>query len=275
VNTFVSHGRVCEACRGRRYYRALLKRCRRGSILGSAAYALGAYLNDYAYRYDRLVARYITPSDFLQQKMISFGYPAAKFVRLPNAAFDPPPALGDSPPQLLLYAGRLAAHKGVDLLVRAAAGLELPVVIAGDGPERGRLEALAESLPTGRVRFTGRLGRSELAGLYRLARLSVVPSRWFENGPLAVLEAYAQAVPVVGARIGALPEFIEEGRTGALFRPGDPDDLREVLRRCLADPKKLGEMGRTARERALSRYAPEIYAAGLERILTEVCAERQ
>ncbi len=271
VNSFLSHGRVCEACKGRRYYHCGLQRCARSGTLASLVLGLSGYVADYGYHYDTLIRRYIAPGEFMRQKMIEFGYEPGKIITLNNAYFAPGELAPAGQPRIgVLFAGRLAYEKGVDLLIRAAAGLYAPVWIAGDGPARPELEALARQVGADQIAFLGFQPLAALQTLYAQAQVVVLPSRWYENGPLVILEAYANGTPVVGANIGAIPEFIEEGKTGYLFEANNPDSLRLVLQGGLADPQGLRRMGESARRLVRERYSPDIYVQKLEKILESV-----
>jgi len=100
-----------------------------------------------------------------------------------------------------------------------------------------------------------------LHALVRGARAVVLPSEWYENAPMSVLESMALGKPVLGARIGGIPELIDEGETGWLFTSGDAGELAGQLRAiALADAAVLAAMGRRARERVEQRYTRERYA---------------
>ena len=272
VCSFLSGDEVCEACHGRHYYHCVMRRCARNrALLPSIILGLGAYISNYIYHYDKLINHYICPGEFLRQKMIAFGYASEKLTTLPNAYFGPSLAHREMTEPLILYVGRLSHEKGVDLLVKAARGLKTPVCIVGDGPARPDLEELADALGVAdQVKFLGFQTFAQVQELYARAWVNVLPSRWYENGPLVVLEANAQGTPVVASAMGALPEFVEEGKTGCLFTANDAESLREVLQRCLARPDWLREMGENARQRVIQRYSPERYAQGLETILERV-----
>jgi glycosyltransferase involved in cell wall biosynthesis len=85
-----------------------------------------------------------------------------------------------------------------------------------------------------------------------------------------VFESYANATPVVGARIGAIPEFVDEGKTGFLFAPNDADDLHKVLKDCISHPDSLRQIGETSFARVIAKYSPAAYLEGLENILSDV-----
>ena len=267
---FLSQGKVCEACKGKKYYQCALKRCRKGELVRSSVAALGSYVSDYFYQYDRMISAYIAPSEFMRAKMIAYGYTSEKIHVLPNAYFETVPVPQGRPREHILFAGRLSPEKGIDLLVQAAKGLDAAVVIAGDGPEREHLQALAGKIGAGNVSFPGFLNATDLNRLYQTALVTVLPSRWYENGPLVILESYANATPMVGARIGAIPEFVTEGKTGFLFTPEDAADLHLVLENSIHQPGLLQQMGTSALADVAAKYSPAAYLEGLEDILSKV-----
>ncbi len=152
------------------------------------------------------------------------------------------------------YAGRLAHHKGVDLLLDAVGGDDrLDIVLAGDGPDRAALEVAARPLGS-RVRLVGPLEGDDLVAFYRSLDVLAVPSRetsgWVEQFGRVAVEAMACGVPVVASRTGALPDVV--GGAGLLVAPEDPGALRDALVRVL-DEDGLAERLRTAGvERAAS-----------------------
>jgi len=150
--------------------------------------------------------------------------------------------------------GRLVPQKGFDVLLEAFARLDAPEVdllIAGDGPERRRLEALRERLGLGaRVHLLGAVDRATVASLYRGARLVACPSRW-EGLPLVCLEAMASGRAVVASRVDGIPDAVGDGETGLLVPPEDPVALAGALRALLEDGARRERLG--ARGRALVR----------------------
>lgn len=159
---------------------------------------------------------------------------------------------------LILFAGKMTRFKGVDVLLEAAAIYEqdLPnaiTVLAGDGEERAALERRARELDLRHVHFLGNVSQEELAQLYNVADISVVPSRREPFGLVAV-EAMACGTPVVATDQGGLPDFVNR-KVGELVAPEDPKDLargiEETLERTLSD--------RQWRE-AVAAYAKEHYS---------------
>lgn len=160
-----------------------------------------------------------------------------------------------------LFVGRLADKKGVDVLLRALADVpDATLVIGGDGPDGPQLEDLTRQLGIpDRVRFAGRLSRSELQQQLREAYAVVVPSRVAADGdqdttPLVMSESMSGGVPVIASRLGGLAERIDPGVTGLLAEPDSAESLAAALREALADPEALNAMG--ARASAAIRFSP-------------------
>lgn len=177
---------------------------------------------------------------------------------LPHAAagdtVDPPPA-----PRLLCL-GRLVEEKGFDTAIRAFAALQAVVpearlVIAGDGPQRAALETSAQHLGiAARVDFRGWVHPDATAALIDAATIVVMPSRREPLG-LVALEAALRGRPVVAARVGGLPEVVDDGVTGLLVPAGDVSALTAALARLLREPAVAAGMGRVARAYTLRRYS--------------------
>lgn len=144
----------------------------------------------------------------------------------------------------VVFVGRLASKKGVDVAIRAIVGIEAATLrIVGDGPERRRLEELAEALGVReKVTFVGQKSRSQIAGEFRSATCVVIPSVTAPDGdrdgtPNVLGEAIAAGVPVIASRIAGLEELVSDGRTGLLHEPGHDNELRECLGEIIADPQ--------------------------------------
>ena len=146
------------------------------------------------------------------------------------------------------------------VLIRAMARLpECRLRIAGDGPQRRDLEALAESAAPGRVAFLGRRSAPDVLRALGESRIVIVPSVWYENCPYAILEAFAARKPVVASRIGGIPELVDEGATGQLVPPGDAGALAEAIRRLWNDSHEARRLGERARARIERDFSAEAH----------------
>ena len=192
---------------------------------------------------------------------------------IPLPAAEPPP-LPETPS--LLFVGRLSPEKGADLAIAAlehlATAPDLHLVLAGDGPERTSLEAQAVRRGVAdRVRFAGWVPPARVRSLLAASTVLLVPSR-SEGLGIAAIEAGAHGRPVVAARVGGLPEVVEDGVTGILVEPESPGALAEAVARLLDDPALARRMGRAARRRVRQRFSiarcadayEELYAAVLD-----------
>lgn len=230
-------GAVCEACLGGDFSNCLKRKCVKGSTAKSAMAMAEAdwYKRHRTYsKIDRIIA----PSEFMRSKLIQGGFPEHQVVHLQNFAKDEvldwarnTDDKTDWTHPYILYFGRLSREKGVDILVDAfeRAMPQMPdnvkLVIAGDGPER---EAL-ENKSSDRIRFVGFKQGDKLEKLVSGATFACCPSVWRENMPYSIVEALAEGTPVVGSRIGGIPEVVIEGETGWLAEPGDISSLSETL----------------------------------------------
>jgi glycosyltransferase involved in cell wall biosynthesis len=258
-----TEGAPCERCRGGRYWNALLHRCNRGETMGSLAIAIESSVHRATSTYARGVDLFIAPSEFLMRKAIAFGVPEERLRHIPYPMKLPPRDPGTAAgarndaagAPFFLYTGRLAPEKGIMTLLNAVERVpEATTVIAGDGELSEEVRARASRLA--HVQLVGHKDRDEVVRLQRSALSVIVPSEWYENLPLAVMEAHAAATPVIGARIGGIPEMIEEGRTGWLFPPGDSAALADCLRDALRDPARARAMGDAGRTWVAERYDP-------------------
>ncbi|MCK6526296.1 glycosyltransferase family 4 protein [Myxococcota bacterium] len=255
-----TRGEPCEACRPARYHHAVLNACKRGSRAASAAAAAEAS----AHRLlgvHRLADGLICPSSFLLERLRDFGVGGVPLHHLPH--FVPPDWLSPAPPPGVeapfLFAGRLAAEKGVDLLVDAAVlAPSLRFDVAGDGPDGERLRALVlrRGVP-GRVRFLGSLSAEGVRAALDRCLAAVVPSRWPENLPFSVLEPMARGRAVVAAAVGGIPEQVRPGETGLLFRRADARALADACLALAGDPAAAQAMGREAARDVAARFGEE------------------
>ena len=272
--SLLSRGEICERCIPNRFYQAVLQRCKKGS-LGASCVAMLTTLYDRLERLPSRIDRFIAPSEFLKSKLLEGRFDPARIECVPNFA-DLAGFAGLPEKDYFCYVGRLSHEKGIDVLVRAAASLDTGrLLVVGDGPEGDRLKALARELGTGRVGFAGYRSGEELRRILAESQFVVLPSRWYENFPYAVMEAFASSKAVVASRIGGIPEMVDDGVNGLLFPAGDVGALAERLRRMLGDRGVREEMGRRGREKAERRYGRERHYEEIERIYREVTAGKR
>jgi glycosyltransferase involved in cell wall biosynthesis len=266
--------RICEACGSGRYYECLLKRCKKGSLSASAMAGLEAA----AHRLMGVrgcVDAYIAPSLFLRQKFIQCGFSQAQVVHLsyfiPEEAFACPTAgkgLEENP--YILFMGKIGILKGVrELLAACRLRPSVRVVLAGDADEAGT-ELLRDRAPN--AQWVGLKRGEELRRLLRRATALVLPSVWYENQPLSILEAFASGKPVVASRLGGMTELVTHGERGLLVPPGEPEPLSQALEWMLNHPEEAAEMGRKAYNYAIANFQPSVHYERIMALYTELIA---
>lgn len=260
-------GQVCERCKGGRFHEAVRGRCVKESRGASLLAAVETAHQRWRRLYEDNVDVFLCPSRFYLEKYAEWGFPRAKLRHLPNfvdlQAWRPE-ALPTAPARdAYLYFGRISREKGLRHVLEAQQLWEqghadgtiaeppLQLLIAGSGPCDGNLRARAAQLGLRSVRILGPLQAPELRQALARARFSVLPSVWYENGPMAALESLAAGVPVVGSGIGGIPEVVQDGVTGVIVPPGDPPAILAGLLRACALP----EQARTASRRWAEQHA--------------------
>ena len=237
-------GRVCDAClEDGKYRHCIENRCVKGSRAKSALAALEASFNS-SHRSNERIDRVIAPSRFMRSKLIEGGWPEGKVEALQNFADDAILArasgvaddVTDRESPYLLFFGRLSAEKGVDVLLRAfdAAAPSLPrdmrLIVVGDGPDAAEFRELAVSLDSApRIEFAGYQTGDALQIYVERASLAIASSRWRENMPYSIVEAFAAGTPVVGTRIGGIPELVTDGVTGFACEPDDVATMADAM----------------------------------------------
>lgn len=263
---FLRQGRVCEDCLGHVPWRGALHACYRDSRAQSAVVAGMLTLHRALGTYRTKVSRFIALNEFCRRKFVEGGLPADRIVVKPNFVDFPmpQPVHRDG----FLFVGRLSAEKGLTVLVSALQQLSGAVVrVAGVGPESARLEGIPGIRALGSL--AGDAVRAEMSGAIAL----LLPSVWYENFPLTVIEAFGCGLPVIASRIGALADLVEEGVTGLQFETGNAQDLAAKMRWAQAHPEQMTAMGRNARALYEGRFTPERNYQQLTAIYRDVIEE--
>jgi glycosyltransferase involved in cell wall biosynthesis len=170
----------------------------------------------------------------------------------------PRPNAGHQTRRRVVFAGGVVASKGVEVLIRAALGVQAEFVICGDGWQLESIRELAERIGVSdRVRFTGWLEDDALARELAEASVVVMPSLWPEPFGLVGIEAFGAGRPVIASDTGGICDWLEDGVSGVRVPPGDVDALATALRELLASPERQREMGAAGRRAAQERFSVE------------------
>ena len=261
-----SHGlfdadvKVCEKCLGGNYTHCLRTRCVKRSFAKSFLATLDAYYWKHSKAY-RFVDTIVCPSRFLKGKLDTQPRFAHKTVAIHNF-IEPQDAMQVEKGGYVLEFGHLSRDKGTFTLLEVAKRMpHVRFVFAGYGEAESAITALPNA------EYVGFKTGAELKALIAGAACSVYPSQWYENCPFSVIESQMCGTPVIGSRMGGIPELIREGETGLLFEAGDADDLEAKLRYLLETPDVLKAY--TANCKGVTFETPETYYAKLLKIYGE------
>jgi glycosyltransferase involved in cell wall biosynthesis len=257
VGVCFTHGEDCTRCHGRNTLPGVLHNCR-GSVVEAVTY--GAALSLWQPRMAGLVDAFVVPSAFALERLLELRAPLSAAHVLPHVIRDFAGESAAARGRHALVVARLAPEKGVDVAIQACRIAGVPLIVAGDGPERSRLASAAGP----DVTFAGRVDDRELARLRAQATLALVPSRSGETFGLAAAEAMAAGVPVAASRVGALAELVPDEW---LVAPGDAHALAATIGRLR---EQAAQAGALAIERARSVTEPGVVSSQLARIYAAV-----
>jgi glycosyltransferase involved in cell wall biosynthesis len=252
----VAHGEACEACKGGEFWHSLKEKCYPGWGARMTLVA-EAYVHKWLGTYQKCVDCFLAPSQFVRDKFVEHGWDPIKFEVLPHFQRIKPAVERNTASAPLLYFGRLSPEKGVADLLHAMQRLpNIRLIIAGEGPERGKLEQLAAELGLANVEFAGQMRGDELDRAIAHSRFTVLPSHAYETLGKTILESYAQARAVVATDLGSRRELVHEGKTGLLYTTGDVEQLASAIQFLSSQPELADKMGLAGREQMRQNYAP-------------------
>jgi glycosyltransferase involved in cell wall biosynthesis len=251
---------VARGCAHTRHPKTLPNKYRRST---RALAALGHA--DLAISYSGVVDRHLAANGIARRRIVPL---------FPTVA--PSRGSGHATRRRVVFAGRIAAPKGVGVLIRAARDVDAEFVLCGDGRELDAMRRLARNLGVQqRVRFAGWLAAAELAREFADASVVAVPSLWPEPFGLVGIEALAASRPVVASLTGGVGDWLRDGVSGLGVAPGDPRALARALDELLADPERQRTMGLAGARDVAARFSPERHVAALLEGYRAACAHWQ
>lgn len=258
-------GKPCSDCLDGDFSHVLRNRCAEGSLGKSALLYAEAVVQRAMGSYEKVDA-FIAPSRFMQES-IAHRVPGDRISLLYNGIDTNEVHGSGADDGYVLFLGRLVQEKGVETLLKAharsTAGWRL--AIAGTGPLSEEL--MAKYNPSN---FVGYVAGDALKAMIDRASVVVVPSEWYENCPMSVLEAMAYGKPVVGSRMGGIPELVEDGTTGLLYEAGNVNELTSALDRLMSSAELRKQMGMAGRQRVETAYSLDSHNAGLMKIYQSI-----
>ena len=245
----------CEKCIEGSYTDCIKNKCihtsRVKSIIGAMEAKLYSLLKTY-----KKVDLFITPSYFLEEKLLA----ARKFYRgktktihnfIDKNKFNSITPKGEG---YIAFAGRLSAEKGVELIAKTAKLMpEHTIFVAGDGPDKNILE----NIPN--IKLVGFLSGEKLVEFMGNAKVLLVPSVWYENCPLSILEAQCMGVPVIAMQSGGMAELIKDGVTGTLVKEPTPEDLAEKIKETVENEEYYKSLKENLEKETDNIFSVEAY----------------
>lgn len=255
------NNKICKACLERSFYCAVLKRCKKDSLLASIAASLEGYGHRFL-RVRELVDFFLSPSRFLKQLLIKQGFRAQKIKHIPNMLFNSNLKRKNVNKRFILYIGMLRSIKGIYQLIKACIMKpHIKVVLAGRAENSIKSELLP-FLPEN-VSYVGMKRGQEFQTLMQNASAIVLPSLCYENQPFSILEAFIHAKPVITSNIGGMAELVTHQERGLLVDPGDVLALASAMEWIEQNPKKAESLGQNALEYVLREHTAEVHYARL------------
>lgn len=225
--------------------------------------------------YDRCIDVFIAPSQFVKNELVKAGYEADKIVIIPHFIKTNTFSVQQNCEKYFFSFGRLDESKGMDDIIRAFSALPengLKLKIAGNGPEEDNLRRLIKELNAeNRIELVGYKQGQELLDLIGNSLAVVFASRVHETFGLTVLESLALGKAVIASKVGAIPELIEDNKTGLLFAVADIGELKEKMFLILSDDKLRHKLEQAGQAKA-KEYSPEKHYKRLAEVYNKLVA---
>lgn len=269
--------KICEDCKGGKYYHCLVHKCSKGNLAESSLMTLEMYFRQWKYNPVKTIDGFIFVSQFCRDKHIEFD---CRFKDVTNtvlyncATID---SRAEEKCDYFLFYGRLSHEKGIMTLLQSiaqASGIKFKIV--GTGPLEQQIKGVVRQKGLTNVDLLGYKSGEELKNLIRKSRFVIVPSEWYENNPMTVVEAYAVGTPVIGARIGGIPEIVHDESTGFLFESGNYISLTNTINKaCKMNEDRYRIMCLACHNFAQKQFSQDTYVDKLVCFIKEVISKNK
>ena len=266
------HGRLCEDCKGARFYNAVRNKCCQDSLSFSVASCIESTAHHLMDILRKNVHTFFFASEFMAEKTEDFwGKDSFRRKILVNPFDSTVFPICREYNDYFLFFGRFIEEKGVDRLLRAMSYLSGPrLMLVGDGPQTTELKSLAARLKLNNVDFVGPRWGEDLERLLKLARFVVIPSVWHENFPYVILQSFAMGKAVIGADRGGIPELVRHNEYGLIYPAQDERALAESINKLWLDPDLAVNMGTRAKDYVDARFNDRVFYESLLRNYEEI-----
>ncbi len=269
--TLFHHGKIHEDDKRFFYLKGMVNKCVKDSFVYSALAALEMFLQQDVWEiYKKNIDAFICPSRFMQKKYKAYGWDGRKSIYLPHAIDTKQYALHTEDAGYVAYIGRLSEEKGVmHMCDLAKRNPKIPYVLVGTGPCENAIKERVAKEDITNLELVGFQTGNVLKKYIQDARIIVLPSLWYENYPLSILEAKAMGKIILGSSIGGIPELLPKE---CLFEPGNIEDLDNCVNFWYTSPfTKRQSVGKAFREEVMENNNPDTYRERLLDIYTQLC----
>ena len=273
-------GEICHKCTDGNFMHCVIEKCNKNNRVLSAMMAAEQYYRNHRFHPARNLDGIIYVSDFARDIHRRFmpelaEVPSERLYNFSNSIASTPNAKDNRNKtdykDYYLYYGRLSYEKGLLTLLKAFADMpDLKLKIMGSGPMELQLKQYANEYNLTNVSFIGRRTGQKLMDIVSKARFIIIPSEWYENNPMTIIEPYSLGVPVIGAEIGGIPEIITPD-TGLTFKSGDSDSLKDTVRKSASiSDERYDALANGALQFARNNFEPEEYYNRLIKFYTRI-----
>lgn len=269
-NTFLSNDKVCEDCFRHKYYKCVIKRCKKNSMPASALMALESYFY-YILPFYKQVDLFLFQSEFTRDMFLKYGFDEKRthIIENPYNCADIKPIYAGK--RYVLYFGRISKEKGILTLLKAMKLIpEIELKIVGDGPEYESCNDYVKVNGITNITFTGAKWNMDLVPYIENCEFVIVPSEWYEPSPYVILQSFSFGKPVIASNIGGLKDMIKNRKTGLQFNVGDFHDLSESIKYLFQSEELIRSMGMAARQQVETINNPERYYTDTNNIFNKL-----
>lgn len=268
---FLRNKKICEDCLTKGYKCAIKNKCVKNSLFASVIRVFSMKFHKFINVYKDVDA-FITPSNFLKEKLSSNGFDKNKIHLIPTFTTSKSKVEDIIVGNYGLYFGRISEEKGVETAVYAYEKMpDHQLKIMGDDTteEAKRLKEYIEEKNITNIEFLGFKSGTELEDIIKNSRFTLIPSIWYDNLPNTALESFLYSKPVIASNIGSLPELVVNEENGYLFETNNIEELKNSILK-LDDDNKVLEMGKKSKERLEEIFSTEKHYQELMKIFQKV-----
>jgi glycosyltransferase involved in cell wall biosynthesis len=271
---FLHEKKICEDCLTHGYRSCIRKKCVKNSLSASLIRVFSMKVHNAADIYKHVDA-FITPSKFLQNKLIENGFDEQKIKCIPTFTTSKSDVDDVKVGNYGLYFGRIAEEKGVETLVKAYERIpDYQLKIMGDDTTdiALQLKKYIQEHNMKNVEFLGFKEGTDMEKVIKEARFTIIPSIWYDNLPNTALESFQFCKPVIASDIGSLPELVIDGYNGYLFEAGNEMELSDKIKK-LDNDNDILTMGANSRRRLENDFSPKAHYKALVSVFENVCCD--